>query len=301
MQERWRSRAPEEEGRILVERLGGRWGPAGGMCLCPAHDDRTPSLSVRPGRDRLLLHCFAGCTAEAVLRALQSAGLLASGRAHPSGLANPCGNSRRLDAAARIWDEARRIEGTPAEAYLAARGLRAGSAALRFHARTPHGRGPCAEFRPALIAAVRDEGGLTGIHRTFIDPRTCTLAAVRTPKCGLGSFGAGAVRLGGIAPLLGLAEGIETALSASLLFGIPCWAALGTERFRRVALPAGVRQLRLFLDNDAGGRRAEALARQAFAHLDRVEACYPPGPGEDWNDVLRRRAAGEEWRRREDG
>ena len=226
MQERWRSRAPEEEGRILVERLGGRWGPAGGMCLCPAHDDRTPSLSVRPGRDRRLLHCFAGCTAEAVLRALQSAGLLASGRAHPSGLARPCGNSRRLDAAARIWDEARRVQGTPAEAYLAARGLRAGSAALRFHARTPHGRGPCAEFRPALIAAVRDEGGLTGIHRTFIDPRTCTLAAVR---------------------------------------------------------------------------RAEALARQAFAHLDWVEACYPPGPGEDWNDVLRRRAAGEEWRRREDG
>jgi hypothetical protein len=48
----------DEEGRKLVESLGGHWGPDGGMCRCPAHDDRTPSLSVRPGRTRLLLHCY---------------------------------------------------------------------------------------------------------------------------------------------------------------------------------------------------------------------------------------------------
>ena len=39
-----------QEGRLLVERLGGRWSDSGGMCRCPAHEDRTPSLSVRPGR-----------------------------------------------------------------------------------------------------------------------------------------------------------------------------------------------------------------------------------------------------------
>jgi len=63
----------EQEGQTLVERLGGRWTPGGGMCRCPAHDDRTPSLSVRPGRTRLLLHCFAGCEASAILRAFESA------------------------------------------------------------------------------------------------------------------------------------------------------------------------------------------------------------------------------------
>jgi hypothetical protein len=36
-----------------------------------------------------------------------------------------------------------------------------------------------------------------------------------------------------------------------------------------------------------GGRRAEALAREAFAHVPRIEARYPSRPGEDWNDVLR--------------
>src|SRR5262245_61068104 len=36
---------------------------------CPAHPDRTPSLSVRREADRWLIHCFAGCPPEAILRA----------------------------------------------------------------------------------------------------------------------------------------------------------------------------------------------------------------------------------------
>ena len=93
------------------------------------------------------------------------------------------------------------------------------------------------------------------------------------------------IRLGGVAPCLGLAEGLETALSATALFGLPCWATLGTERFRLVSLPPQVTRLVLFLDNDRGGRRAEALAREAFAYLA-VEVRYPRRRGTDWNDVL---------------
>jgi hypothetical protein len=38
---------------------------------CPAHQDRSPSLSVSEGRDgQALVHCFAGCTAEDVVGAL---------------------------------------------------------------------------------------------------------------------------------------------------------------------------------------------------------------------------------------
>ena len=43
----------------------------GWKARCPAHDDRSPSLSVSEGRDgRVLLKCFAGCSAEDVLAAL---------------------------------------------------------------------------------------------------------------------------------------------------------------------------------------------------------------------------------------
>ena len=37
----------------------GKW-----KACCPAHDDKGPSLGIREGRDgKVLLHCFAGCTA----------------------------------------------------------------------------------------------------------------------------------------------------------------------------------------------------------------------------------------------
>jgi len=40
------------------------------MASCPAHPDPDPSLSIAEGRDgRVLIHCFAGCTVEAVLKA----------------------------------------------------------------------------------------------------------------------------------------------------------------------------------------------------------------------------------------
>ena len=49
-----------------VEKSGRRW-----LGRCAAHDDRSPSLSIREGEDgRILLHCFAGCSVEAVCEAI---------------------------------------------------------------------------------------------------------------------------------------------------------------------------------------------------------------------------------------
>jgi hypothetical protein len=39
--------------------------------LCPAHEDRSPSLTVSEGGDgRALVHCFAGCPVEEIIAAL---------------------------------------------------------------------------------------------------------------------------------------------------------------------------------------------------------------------------------------
>lgn len=44
----------------------GRW-----LASCPAHEDRSPSLSIREAEDgKVLLHCFGGCDTGAVLGAL---------------------------------------------------------------------------------------------------------------------------------------------------------------------------------------------------------------------------------------
>ncbi len=37
------------------------------MCRCPCHDDKKASLSIDKIDDRILLHCFAGCTPEKIL------------------------------------------------------------------------------------------------------------------------------------------------------------------------------------------------------------------------------------------
>lgn len=40
------------------------------ICRCPAHEDRTPSVTIRELEDgRILVHCFAGCGAADVVAA----------------------------------------------------------------------------------------------------------------------------------------------------------------------------------------------------------------------------------------
>lgn len=235
------------------------------MCRCPVHDDRTPSLSVRPGKRRLLFHCFAGCETGEVIRALGTLQLLGpklSGQDWSTASEPADPGRRNRGAAARLWSAGRPIGKSPAEAYLRSRGLTLPASDLRYHPRTPYGRGAQAIFRPALLAAVRDGSGLVGVHRTFLDLEPARLADLPVPKRALGRLGQGAVRLRPPQDgMLGWAEGIENAMAATQLTGIPCWATLGTERFARVALPACVKRLILFLDNDPGGRRAETLAR----------------------------------------
>jgi hypothetical protein len=55
----------------FVERLEGvRRRDAGWVARCPAHEDRHPSLSVRENNGRILVHCFAGCSVDAIVAAL---------------------------------------------------------------------------------------------------------------------------------------------------------------------------------------------------------------------------------------
>ena len=45
-------------------------GPGRWHACCPAHDDHSPSLSVRDDGERVLLHCFAGCDPDDILAAV---------------------------------------------------------------------------------------------------------------------------------------------------------------------------------------------------------------------------------------
>jgi hypothetical protein len=56
----------------LAARLHARRSGSGWIAKCPAHPDRTPSLSVREGdAGRALIFCHAGCSVEAICAALK--------------------------------------------------------------------------------------------------------------------------------------------------------------------------------------------------------------------------------------
>lgn len=56
----------------LISRLQGvrQFGTDRWSARCPAHEDSSPSLSVRLTDDRVLIHCFAGCAPDDILAAV---------------------------------------------------------------------------------------------------------------------------------------------------------------------------------------------------------------------------------------
>jgi len=60
----------------IARALSGKKKSGGGyMCLCPAHADKNPSLSIDVEGDHLLLYCHAGCSSDDVIAELKARGL----------------------------------------------------------------------------------------------------------------------------------------------------------------------------------------------------------------------------------
>ena len=196
------------------------------------------------------------------------------------------------------------IIGTMAEQYLRRRRIAVLPPALRFNARTPLGSRGAVDFRPAMIAALHEAGQsgarFVAVQRTFFDRDDARRARdLVDPRMTLGRPHRGAVMLAPSTSVLGLAEGIETAASVMMLFDVPVWATLGSERFDQIAIPDTVSRLLLFPDNDVAGEIGEAHALAAYARAGRtIETHYPPAEHKDWNDKLRLGGKGgwEGWR-----
>ena len=149
--------------------------------------------------------------------------------------------------------------------------------------------------RPAMIAMVvgADRKPVT-IHRTYltldgekapgVEPRG-TMPGVETLPAGL------AVRLAEHGDTLGVAEGIETAISASILFKVPVWSCLTAHFLKKWEPPAGLCRVIVFGDNDStftGHAAAYELARRltVVRKIPDVEVSIYPMRGGDWNEPL---------------
>ena len=283
----------------MTRALGGRWHGSYGTACCPSHEDRTPSLSVRGGAGgKLLTHCHAGCSPEAVWGALQDRGLVENAPHVPTSRKNSRSSRRRASVAAcdtrdrgrsalEIWRAARPAARSTVEAYLRHRGITLPiPPTLRYHPGARYERsGLCL---PCMVAAVQGpDRKVTAIHRTYIRDDGRGKAGVATPKMALGPIGDGAVRLGPAGSVLGLGEGIESALSATQLFDLSVWASLSASRLDRLWLPPESLEIHLFADNGTAGHEAAERAVKAYQGQGRrVVVRFPPERFGDWNDAL---------------
>jgi len=279
----------EDNVDVLLARLDGvrRTGASSWMARCPAHPDRNPSLSVSVKEGKLLLHCFAGCPAEAVLNAVGlswrdlwegEAWRPLPSRPRPKPPEGPSPEDRaRWEA---LWEGAKPHHPL-LRRYLTARGLSLEP--------PPALRVTFLKGEPVMVARVEGEGGLLGLHLTTLEPdgrgrREKKLAKGSRPK-------GGSIRL---FPLeagqpLALAEGVETALAVREVTGWPVWATIAAPFMKEVVVPPEVKEILIAADHDqAGLEAAHALARRLIREGRKVRLAVPPGEEEDWLDVLAR-------------
>ncbi|KGB53354.1 hypothetical protein FG91_02776 [Sphingopyxis sp. LC81] len=173
----------ESRAKSIVEQLGGVWRGGRGECRCPAHNDGSPSLSVRLGDTAILFHCFAGCTSIEIMKTLQRMKL------HDrSPLEMPEAKPKRdMGALAqRLWKASKSVAGTLAEEYLLARGLSVPfPKALRFNPATVLGSGADKRIMPAMVASIENDLGLVAVQRTFLDPGNVLRKPIAKPKVSL--------------------------------------------------------------------------------------------------------------------
>jgi hypothetical protein len=163
------------------------------------------------------------------------------------------------EAARRLFHAGRSIIGTPAEAYLRARGITAAldGPSLRYHPSVYYRahEGALRELWPALLAAVTDLAGcITAVQRTWLDPVRLTKAPLADPRRALGPLLGGGVRFGVVRDILAAGEGIETMLALkSVLPALPMVAGLSANHLAALDMAPELRRLYVARDNDAAG------------------------------------------------
>lgn len=281
---------------VIAKALGGRKAGCGWTARCPAHDDRTPSLSIRDANnDKVLVRCHAGCDQESVIAALRGRGLwgenssrssLWTARSKPVEAEPDREDAKRTQAALAIWQSARAAQATPIEVYLVSRGLQLPpSDALRFHIALKH---PSGGFWPAMVALVTNgvDGTPIAVHRTFLTRDGGGKAPVDPQRMMLGPCRGGAVRLADPGDVLMVGEGVETCLAAMLASGLPAWAALSTSGLRGLGLPKDVRDVIVLADGDDAGEAAARDCALRFKREGRHVRIARPPRGMDFNDML---------------
>lgn len=182
--------------------------------------------------------------------------------------------------------------GDPVSGYLEGRGLDLPQMGLRFAPK-------CYEAEtkremPAMLGVITGpDGHPVTMHRTYLAKLSGWVKAnIEKPKKLMPTVGpilGGAIRLYEVDDVMGVAEGIETAIACHRLFGVPTWACVSSTVLVAFRPPASVRRVYVYGDCDSnfcGQKAAFELANRLSLTGTDVGVEIPIEPGTDWADVL---------------
>lgn len=203
------------------------------------------------------------------------------------------------DAVLRKFSGMNGLRDTPAQAYLNSRGifsLPSMESARYCDKQTVNGGG----IYQAIWSMVTDnKANLCYLHRTLLsgDRKADVDMAKKQKKLQDDNFleyaSSVAIRLFPVASTLGIAEGIETALSCKQLYHVNTWSVINSNFMAKFIAPAGVKHLIIFTDMDPHSATGHAAA-YACAHknllakndIEKITVRWPDSG--DFNDLIQK-------------
>ncbi|MDE9571452.1 toprim domain-containing protein, partial [Xenorhabdus bovienii] len=164
---------------------------------------------------------------------------------------------------------------------------------IRFCEKQPTYKG---DYQAMWALATDSRGQLCYLHRTYLDgdrkaPLDVTKKMMSLQEDSyLAHAESVAIRMFPVASTLGIAEGIETALSCKQIYGVNTWSTMNAGHMAKFLAPRGVKHLIIFADNDwsaTGEAAAYACATKnlkASNDIERVSVRWPDLG--DFNDLL---------------
>ena len=151
------------------------------------------------------------------------------------------------------WPNLSPVKGTDGHKYLNTRGINViPRRGVKFGYEQVNGK----RYGCLYSVAVNNAGEPCYVHQTFLDgdkkaeiPNypTRKLTTIKQTEDSI------AIRLDNSDKVLGIAEGIESALSAKQRFKVPVFSTINTAFIKRFKAPAGVERLMIFADSDKNG------------------------------------------------
>ncbi len=188
------------------------------------------------------------------------------------------------------------LRGTNGAEYLRQRGInKLPAEAIRFCDKQRHAG---KVYHVLYALATDDKGELCYLHRTLLEgDRKAPLGESAKRQKSLQEENyleyarSVAIRMFPVSSTLGIAEGIETALSCYQIYGVNTWAVMNSNFMKKFRAPAGVKHLVIFADMDKHSATGQAAAFEcAHANLmaknDIVKVSVRWPDNGDFNDML---------------